>query len=243
MLFNSYLTESLGQGGLEHYNLEIESLDLLEFNDDYHKETLKRLLEHKYSDPSPDIIILTFNGALVFVEENNLFPGVPKILVSYTGADFAETPDLAVILFSHDFKGNIEHGLTLLPGTKHIYVVAGDSIVDRRSVNSFADAVKGFSDSVSLHYLTGLGVETLLSRVANLPRDSFVYYLSYSQDEQGNIYIARDVCRRVGERANRPVLTFFDIFALKTGILGGRTTTTRSVVANCTEIIKRVFQG
>ncbi len=225
LLFNKYLTESLKQSNLGPYKLEIENLDMVEFNDAYHKKTLKSMLEHKYSNPSPDIIIISFSIAHKFVVENNLFPDVPKIIISVVEGGSTDTDNSAVLSASYDFKGNIEHCLTLRPGTKNIYVVAGHSNMDKRYVNKFKNVVEELSDSVSFHYLTDLSVETLLSRVKNLPPDSIVYYVNYTQDDQGKAVISRDLCTQLGKLTNRPVFTFLDLFALETGILGGRVTT------------------
>ena len=82
-----------------------------------------------------------------------------------------------------------------------------------------------------------------MRRIEHLPDDSFIYYLAYSLDFQGRAVITRHFSQRLGERSNRPVLSFLDIHALGIGILGGRVTTTRASATMSVNIIREVFQG
>jgi len=243
LLFNRYFMEALEQSSLPPHEFEIENLDLLQFNDADYQETVKKQLEHKYGESSPDVIIITFASTIKFVLENNLFPGIPKIFVLPTRSDFDKVPNSVVLPFAFEFKKNIEHALTLLPDTKAIYVVAGNGLMDRRLASLFRNETKAFGSRVSFHYLNNLGVEELLSRVEHLPDDSFIYYLTYSLDFQGRAVITRHFSQRIGERSNRPVLSWLDLHALDIGILGGRVTTTRASATMSVDIVKRVLAG
>ncbi len=130
-----------------------------------------------------------------------------------------------------------------MPDTRKIYVVAGSGSVDKRSVAEFNKKTADFKTRVVFEYLTEMDVDKLMVRVANLPPNSFVYYLPYTFDPHGRTVIGLDMVRRLGERTNRPVFTYLDLFALNTGIFGGRVTTTRSRAASAVDITKKVFQG
>jgi len=243
VLFNRYFTEALEESGLSLANLEIENLDLLQFQGPNYQEIVKEQLEHKYADSPPDIIILTFASTIRFVLENDLFSGIPKIFVLPTPSGFEGTPHSALLPFAFEFKNNIEHSLTLLPDTKSIYVVAGNGLMDRRLVSMFRDETKDFGDRVSFHYLNDLNTEELLNRLEQLPDDSFVYYLTYSLDFLGKAVITRDFSKSIGGRSNRPVFSWLDLHVLDIGILGGRVTTTRASATMSLDIVKRVFEG
>jgi len=243
VLFNRYFTEAMQANDLSLANLEIENLDLLQFEDANYLETVKKQLEHKYADSAPDIIIITFASTIKFVLENDLFPGIPKIFVLPTPSGLDDVPHSVVLPFAFEFKNNIEHALTLLPDTKSIYVVAGNGLMDIRLVSMFRDKTKDFGNRVSFHYLDDLNVEELLNRLERLPDNSFVYYLTYSLDFQGKAVITRDFSKSIGERSNRPVLSWLDLHALNIGILGGRVTTTRASATMSLDIVKRVFDG
>ena len=243
VLFNRYFKESLQELNLSLENLEIESLDLLQFNDAKYQELMKMQLKYKYRDLKPDIIVVTFASTIKFILENDLFPGIPKIFILPTPSDFEEIPNSVVLPFAHEFKENIEHALTLLPDTKSIYVVAGNGLMDRRLLSLFQDKTREIGNGISFHYLDNLSVEELLPRIEDLPDDSFIYYLTYSLDFQGKAVITRDFSQQIAEHSNRPVFSWLDLHALGIGILGGRVTTTRASATMSVDIIKRVFEG
>ena len=243
LLFNRYFMEALEQSSLPPHEFEIENLDLLQFNDADYQATVKKQLEHKYGKSAPDIIVITFAETIELILENDLFPGIPKIFVLPTQSGFDEIPNSVVLPFGFEVKESIEHALDLLPNTKRVYVVAGNGLMDKRHISLFRNETREFGDRVSFHYLDDLGVEELLRRVEHLLDDSFVYYLTYSQDFQGKAVITRDFSRRIGERSNRPVFSYLDLHVLGTGILGGRVTTTRASATMSVDIVKRVFEG
>jgi len=243
VLFNRYFAEALQEINLSLENIEIESLDLLQFKDANYQEIVKKQLEHKYANSAPDIIIITFASTIEFILENNLFPDIPKIFILPTPSGFEELPNSVTLPFAYEFKKNIEHALTLLPDTKSIYVVAGNGLMDKRLVSEFHNETKEFGNRVSINYLDDLNVEELLRHIEHLPDDSFIYYLTYSLDFQGKAVITRDFTKRIAEHSNRPVFSWLDLHALGNGILGGRVTTTRASATMSVDIVKRVFQG
>jgi hypothetical protein len=243
LLFNRYFSEALENSKLPSYKLEIECLDLLEFSDQEHKEILKKLLDHRYGEVTTDILVVTFDPAVHFVEETNLFPDAPRIVVLPSESTATHMANAVMLPFADDFKGNIEHCLDLLPDTKEIYVVAGNALFDKRTTEKFKNDTKDLRKRVSFQYLVGLGVEETMARVKELPPHSLVYYLSYTLDSNGKTVVARDFSTLLGQNANRPVMTYFDLFALNTHILGGRTTTTKASAVATVEVIEQLVQG
>jgi signal transduction histidine kinase/DNA-binding NarL/FixJ family response regulator len=243
VLFNRYFMDALQDVNFSLENVEIEHLDLLEFHDASYQELVKRQLLHKYQDINPDLIIVTFASTIKFVHEHGLFPGVPKIFVLPTPSGFEQIPDSMILPFAFEFRKNIEHALDLLPDTKKIYLVAGNGTMDKRLISLFKNETRGLEERVSFHDLTDLNVDELLERAESLPEDSFIYYLTYSLDFNGKSVITRDFSKLIGERANRPVLSWLDLHALDIGILGGRVTTTKASATMSVDILKRVFEG
>lgn len=243
LLFNSYFSEKLEHSKLSSYKLEIECLDLLEFSSEAHKEMLKKLLYHKYGKLTPDILVVTFDPAVHFVVENNLFPDASRVVVLPSESPATRMANAVMLPFGYDFKGNIEHCLDLLPDTKEIYVVAGNALLDKRTAEKFKDDTKYLRKRVEFQYLVGLGVEETLARVKELPAHSLVYYLSYSLDSNGKTVVARDFSTLLGQNANRPVMSYLDLFVLNTHILGGRTTATKASAFAAVQVIEQLVEG
>jgi hypothetical protein len=133
VLFNRYFVEALREINLSLDKVEIEHPDLLQFRDANYQKIVKKQLEHKYGKSAPDIIIITFASTIHFVLENDLFPHTPKVFVLESQPGFDEIPNSALLPFGMDFKGYIEHALTLLPDTKNVYVVSGNGLLDKRT--------------------------------------------------------------------------------------------------------------
>lgn len=243
LLFNRYFAEKLEQSNLPSYKLEIECLDLLEFKSNEHKDILKQLLYYRYGKLTPDILVVTFDPSLQFVETNNLFPNAPRVVVSPSKPSYKNMKNTVVLPFAYDFKGNIEHCLKILPDTKEIYVVAGNALFDKRTAEKFKYDTKSLNNLISFKYLVGLGAKETIEKVKNLPPDSLVYYLSYSLDSNGKTIVARDFAAMLGKNANRPVLSYFDLFTLNTNILGGRTTTTKASAFAAVSVIEQLAEG
>ena len=70
VLFNRYFVEAVQEINLTLENIEIESLDLLQFKDANYQAMVKRQLEHKYANSAPDIIIITFASTIEFILES-----------------------------------------------------------------------------------------------------------------------------------------------------------------------------
>lgn len=243
LLFNRYFMDALKDINFTLENINIEHLDLLEFQATQYQKSVAQQLLHKYEDSQPDLIIITFASAIKLVDELDLFPGVPKILVLPTSTGFEQVPDSVILPFAFEFRKNIEHALDLLPETKEIYVVAGNGLMDRRLISMFKNETRELDNRVSFKELTNLNTENLLTRIGRLPADSFIYYLTYSLDFNGKTIITRDFSKMIGERANRPVLSWLDLHTLDIPIMGGRVTTTRASATMSIDIMKRVLAG
>jgi hypothetical protein len=242
-LFNKYLMDALEESVLTSYHVEFKTLDLSDFSVDIYNNSIDRSLINNDAKFTPDVLILTYPAAIQFIYERKMFPDVPRILILPNEIDIPETPNSIQLPFVYDFKGNIEHCIELLPDTNKIYVIAGNGDLDNHSLGRFKEDIKDINDPFSFHYLTGLSMEDILNRIKNLPPKSVIYYLSYSKDPSGRSVIARDFCELLGKNANRPVFTFWDLFALNTGILGGRVTTTKYFTSISSEIIKKLIEG
>jgi hypothetical protein len=104
------------------------------------------------------IIVITFAETIDLILENDLFPDIPKIFVLPTQSGFDEIPNSVVLPFGFEVKESIEHALNLLPAAKHIYVVAGNGLMDKRHVSLFRNETREFGNRFSFHYLDDLGV-------------------------------------------------------------------------------------
>jgi signal transduction histidine kinase len=115
----------------------------------------------------------------------------------------------------------METALSLHPATRTAFVITGASAHDR-----FLDAVArhAYGDHearVRIEYLSGLSIQELLDKVAVLPPDSVVIFLSFLCDAEGEYIYSRDLLRMLAEKSNTPIYSVLSTH-LGEGVVGGR---------------------
>lgn len=246
VLFSSSFRKEMNRRSFYPHDVNYENLDLARFRDKDFKNNLKKLLDKKYSIYPPDVVIVYLPHAARFVTEYKLFPGIPKIYITPQLPPSSKVQfhsDSVSGSFGLDFKGNIEHGLELFPDTNKIFVIRGGGVSDKGFENAFKKSSEEFKNQITFEYIRGLEVEHLLSRVEDLPEQSLIYYLTYSEDSSGRRYHSDKIAEQLGQKANTPVFGFMDLLVINTGILGGRVISVESIATWTAEVTWRVLKG
>ena len=242
-LYNKSFKNELKNNSNINAEISIEYLDLIRFNNNEYKDILEQFIQSKYQNNPPDIIVVSQIEAVRFIFERKLFPEVPKILIQ-----IKEDPSVAYfnstsITNKFNFGVKLNHAFNIFPDTKEVYVVAGKSKGDTYVLDIFNTETQLFNKKISFKYLTNIDRSTILDSIKNLPENSFIYYLSYTKDLNGEPVMARDFSFDLAKNSNRPIFTFIDLLAEETGVFGGMMVSLRSKAKRTTEIIERVFNG
>jgi PAS domain S-box-containing protein len=242
-LYNDSFLAALKGNTNINADVYIEYLDLIRFNSEDYKDILEKLIRSKYQKKPPDIIVVTQIEAVRFVFERKLLPEVPKVLVEIKKDTTQAYYNSTTITNEFNFDTKLKHALGIFPQTKEVYVVAGYSKVDYYALDIFKAETRKFNKTVSFKYLTDIDRVAVLDSIRNLPENSFVYFLLYTRDLNGEAVMARDFCSELAVNSNRPVFTFQDLFTGETGIFGGMVTSLKSKAEKTVEIIEQVFNG
>ncbi|MBI9069669.1 MAG: PAS domain S-box protein [Salinivirgaceae bacterium] len=221
----------------------IENLDLLEHNDEEYKDIVKKMLQIKYKNDFPDILVITQPTAVKFIYDRNLFSNIPKILILPSKQGFEGYPKSTIITYAANFEAQFSHALKVFPETKEAYIVAGNSKIDKSTLAKFTSTAGKFNKQILFKYLTNLDRDSILNYVKYLPNNSFVYYLSYTQDLNGKAYMAKDFSFDLAEHCNRPVFCYLDLLTENTGILGGMVVSLKSIAIKTAEFIEQNLEG
>lgn len=154
---------------------------------------------------------------------------------------FSNHPNSATVTFTVGFNAKLKHALTLFPQTSEIHVVVGNSELDKSILVKLKAVAKKNEKQVSFQYLENMNKNAILNIVKNLPDNSFVYFLSYSQEINGKPYISKQFSRDLANNCNRPVFSYLDLFTEHTKILGEIIVSQKSTVLKTIEIIEKVF--
>jgi PAS domain S-box-containing protein len=110
--------------------------------------------------------------------------------------------------------------LRLLPRTKNIFVITGNSIVEQNDVKSIKEKLDAYSGRVNITYFTGMAVDEILKRVRGLPENSVIYFTTYLADPVEKWYLSSDVLSLILKESGSPVFGLFDQY-MGEGIVGG----------------------
>ena len=206
--------------------INTEHLDLSKYYDaGYIKEVLD-LLNYKYADKPPDLIITVFEPAFEFIlnHRNSLFPDVPIVL---GGIERSSTTDLdfdkntrVVFQGQNEFKKTVELALSLHPKTQNVIIIAGSGHLEQSWYNSAKPTFQLYHDKLNFSHLIGLPLNELINEVEKLPGKSIVFYFPVLEDKDGRNYVAVNALSSISEVSSTPIYSFWEIF-MGHGIVGG----------------------
>ncbi len=200
-----------------------ENLDAI-----YHPAELEEqrdLLVEKYRHRKLDLIVLLGPHAMqILTEPKTIFPNVPVVFCCTAPGQIDQMrPDSRSTgsWFQLEPAKTVEAALGLLPETRHLFVVGGQSDYDRRLTALVKTALTSYENKLDVTYLTDLPMSELQGRLRHLPNHSIVLYLSFFKDAQGREFLnIAEALPMIAGAANAPVFGIADT-QLGHGIVGG----------------------
>jgi len=194
----------------------------------YHPEEWQEQLDavvQRYRHRKLDLIVLLGPNAIqILAKPKTIFPNVPVVFcctapgqIDQMKVDHRSTGSW----FQLEPAKTVEASLGLLPETRHIFVVGGQSDYDRRLTALVKTALTSYENKLDVSYLTDLPMSELQERVRHLPDHSIVLYLSFFKDAQGHEFLnIAEALPMIAGAANVPVFGISDTH-LGHGIVGG----------------------
>ncbi len=225
VLLESAFRREIDEGYGGPVDLQVEYLDLPEPSAALYTERLADLLQVKYRGRRIDVVVAVRYEALRFVLEhrNVLFAGVPVVATAIDRKTFEalQPPDdVRATLLRLDDHRTMSVALDLHPQAHRAVLMGGSSPADVENLVLARRLVEARSPGLEILSLTGLPLEEQLRRLAKLPRDDVVFFVSYRADSQGRSMIARDVLRLAAEASSAPLYGTAENW-LGLGIVGG----------------------
>ena len=194
----------------------------------YHPEEWQEQLDaivQQYRHRKLDLIVLMGPDAIRILQEPKpIFPNVPVVFcctapgqIDQMRSGYRSTGSW----FQLEPAKTVEAALALLPETRHLFVVGGQSDYDRRLTALVKTALISYENKLDVTYLTDLPMSKLQERVRHLPDHSIVLYLSFFKDAQGREFLnIAEALPMIAGAANAPVFGIVDT-QLGHGIVGG----------------------
>jgi ABC-type uncharacterized transport system substrate-binding protein len=203
----------------------MESLDAADLSEDVLKERRDSLVQ-KYRDKRLDLIVLVGPDPIrVFAEPSKtIYPDVPIVFcctvpgqVDQQNTDSRSTGSW----FQLDPAKTLDAALRLLPETRQVFVIAGQSKFDRGVTALVKAGLDTYETRIDFTYLTDLAMDELQERLRHLPGRSIVLYLSFFKDAQGRAFLnASEALPLVTTASSAPVFGISSTY-LGHGIVGG----------------------
>ena len=206
-----------------------------------------RYLEALFSDHAPDAIVAFGAPAAGFVQRHRagLFQHAPMVMTAIDPRrvqQAALTENDTVVASRLDIPllfGNI---LKLLPKTREIAVVVGNSPNERFWVQEMQRELEPLKSRVTIVFLNDLSFEDILKRVAALPPYSAIFWIQPQVDAAGAVHEGEHALKTLYSVANAPVFSHDDAY-FGGGIVGGPMTSVSEGARKTAEVVVRVLDG
>ena len=210
-------------------------------------EAFRQYLASRYAATKFDFILTVALPALDFYQNYGraLFPGTP-VIASMVPSDVADRMPrdslVSIVTDSIDLQGTLDLALTLQPATAHVVVIAGASPFDTSFLRRAQALRRVFEPRVDFMMVVGRPFGELERRVAALPSNSVILFLSTFADSSGNQYAMADIAEALTSVANAPLYAWNN-GTFGRGAVGGHLMITDSSVALAVGLANRLIAG
>jgi PAS domain S-box-containing protein len=200
-----------------------------------------------FADRPPDLLVPFGAPAMNFSRRHRdkLFPGLP-LLVGAVDRRRLEAVNLGTnataVGVDLDLPGIIENILRILPSTKNVEIVIGNSPLERFWLAELRQDFKPFANQVRFNWLNELSFEDMRKRVATLPRDNAVLYAVLLVDAAGVPHEQDRALEVLRRDSSAPIFGAFDS-QLGRGIVGGPLYPTQDVSREAARLAVRMLNG
>ena len=204
---------------------------------------LRALFVHR----SPDLIVAFGAPGAAFAQTHRkeLFPGTPLIL-----AAIEERRVQSTVLTENDTAVSVRQNipvlfgniLQLLPNTKTVAVVIGDSPNERFWRLHLERELEPLKNRVTLLFYNELSFDEVLKQAASLPPNSAIFWVQPQVDVLGAVNEGDRALRELSTVANAPIFSYDDSF-FSGEIVGGPMTSVSVTTRTTTDVALRILGG
>ena len=187
-----------------------ENLDAVDLSNDSLNEQ-RAVVAQRYLGQKLDLIVLVGPDPIRLLADPSkaFYPGVPVVFCctgqGQPGQPAADSRSTGSWLQFEPGK-TLDAALRLLPETRQVFVVAGQSRFDKGVAALAKAGLTSYEARLDVTYLTDLPMEQLQERLRHLPSHSIVLFLTFFKDAQGREFLSTtEVLPMVVAASNAPV--------------------------------------
>lgn len=207
-------------------DLQIEYMDAKKFSYDDLSQNLLLLYKKKFATESFDIIVVSDNDALNFINEykDELFLDVPVVFCGINDLNESDIAggNITGVAEVFDFIATVNVAKTLHPKRKRLVVLIDDSTAGRAIRRQVEKISKVHDTGLEIEYWIQLSLPEAQKRVRNLPDNSMLFIAPYYQaTSDGTFYTSEEVSDAIYQHSSVPIYTSWG-FMVGYGAVGGR---------------------
>jgi signal transduction histidine kinase/ABC-type uncharacterized transport system substrate-binding protein len=193
------------------------SLTAARFSDDDTEQPFVDYLQALFAKHPLDLIVSIGAPAAAFVQRHRqqLFPTTPMVLTAVERRRLVYsnlTENDTVVAVAHDLPAVIDNILRVLPDTRNVDVVNGNSPLEEFWREEMRREFKPFEGRVAFTWYNNLSFDDILKRTATLPPHSAIFWELLIVDAAGAVHEGDKALTSVHAVANAPIFSFDDSF-------------------------------
>lgn len=201
----------------------------------------------RFGNQPPDLLVTIGGPAAKFAKENRsrLFPSTPMLFAAVDHRHLenaALASNETVVSVRHDPSKLIETILSLLPETRNVFVVLGNSEVERFWRHSLEQELGRFRNKVTFEWGDKLSFAEMLKRCATLPPRSAIFYALMSVDSAGIGQTENTAMENLRAVANAPIFGV-QSSQIGHGIVGGPLMSMEELGQTTARVASRILKG
>ena len=164
-----------------------------------------------------DLIVSVGAPAVAFVQRHrrDLFATTPMVFTAVEQRRIRYstlTPNDTVVAFAHSFPAVFENILRVLPDTKTVAVVNGNSPNEKFWLEEIRRDARRFANRITFTWYNELSFEEILKHAAALPPQSAIFWHLMNVDAAGVVHEDDKALKRLYAVANAPIFSHNDTF-------------------------------
>jgi signal transduction histidine kinase len=197
--------------------------------------------------PKPDLVVTIGGPATVFARKyaRQLFPDSPLLLTAVSTRFVGAAPlgdHETAVASDNDMAAIVDDMLRLFPQTKTVFMVMGSGPLGRFWRAEMERDFARFKGRVGFVWSDEMSFAEILHRVAILPPDSAVYFLTFGTDGQGGVFAEDRVLAEIHDAANAPLFGALSP-EIGHGIVGGSVMDVERMAGNAADAAIRLLDG
>jgi PAS domain S-box-containing protein len=206
-------------------DLQVEYMDAKKYNYDVISNNLYSLYKEKFKNESFDVIILSDNDALNFVNKHrhDLFKNIPVVFCGVNDLKHSEyaAGNITGIVETYDLISTLEVAKKLHPAKDRLVFLIDDSTTGIAIRHQAEKLIQENNLGLQIEFWSQLSLEETQKKVGELTDNTFLFIAPYYQTIDGRFYTSEEVTEAIYKHSTVPIYTAWG-FLVGYGTVGGK---------------------